>query len=1105
MNKKLLSLTISIIFLSNNAYSESDFLAIIKPDKNLYLFEESKLDDGTDTDNDGLTDYEEIKEGTDPNNPDTDNDGLKDGEEVDLGTNPNNPDTDNDNLTDKEEVDLGTNPNNPDSDGDGITDGEEINNGSNPNDSDSPVVGGGTDTDGDGLTDGEENNNHGTDPNNPDTDGDGINDGEEVANGTDPNDENDPNGGTTPPEAEGEWLRFLQANNNLEGYLSMDEVNESETNEQITLSGRNLNNSDLPEGEIGMNYISRAQFNYNNFTNVNFLASTEIKNIDLRGNQINDLSGLKSDTFHNLNLENNNITDLNILPNLREVYWLYLKDNNFTSLGKLINLEKGARVDIGMDIEDLYEYTNKLDISTNFCKGVSSRDINVYNKYTKQSAIFLCDINDDWIVFLNGYNANPQGYLEVSEMDNTTYINLKNKNLNDSDIPQIPLKAPELQRLDLDNNNLTHLDFMTEVEKFVSSSTFYGLSTLGNPIADISGLSNLREAGSIKFDEDATFTDLTSLYNFEKGTIYLNRDLALFDETTNRLDYSTPICQGMSTSAVTINHKGSKSDLSICTTGDEWMDFFHDWNILINKETKSEITENDKINLSSKNLTNDMLPTSSMGIEKMETINLSRNGLTNVDFLSNLKEIKDISTSYALNLENNSLTDISGLSNLERAGLLNLKGSENTFNDLSPIKNFQKGYVYLNGDADDYIQFTMKLNIDDSPICEGIINGNVNLSFSSGSVYTKYDLCDTNDEVINFLLANSKTSLRVSAQENVPTNYMLRLDNINLVDADLPDASAWKLDNIYGVNVERNNLTNVDFLHSMVTTSGTSYSNIIDVSDNPNLKDISGLSNLRFVGKIDLSATGVTDLSSLVNLEKGDIVLNKSNSDRFVQYTNKWNYLKPICQGLISSPAKTRIITKDSGSSGGFDFCSTGDDWLDIFHKNSRLRNYTTSVSDVSINDQKNLSINIQSKGYTNDYFPSYGFPFKKVSSIYLKNNALTNVDFLNGLESINTGTHNSYKLDLTFNQITDITGLSTLKHAVIDLRNNADLNDLSGLENLEKGTIYFTQNSVSDLVQSINKFDINTPFCQNMSEKTGAVKIILSGNYYPKTEELCE
>lgn len=102
------------MFLPHSTYAESEFLAIIKPDKNLYLFKEVTLDDGTDTDNDDMTDYEEIKEGTDLDNPDTENDGLKDGQEVDIGTDPKTPDSDNDNLTDKEEVDLVTDPNNKD-------------------------------------------------------------------------------------------------------------------------------------------------------------------------------------------------------------------------------------------------------------------------------------------------------------------------------------------------------------------------------------------------------------------------------------------------------------------------------------------------------------------------------------------------------------------------------------------------------------------------------------------------------------------------------------------------------------------------------------------------------------------------------------------------------------------------------------------------------------------------------------------------------------------------------------------------------------------------------------------------------------------------------
>lgn len=65
--------------------------------------------------------------------PDTDKDGLTDTEEVSQGTSPTTPDTDADGLFDYEEVKTyGTNPLNPDSDGDGYLDGEEVKNGYDP-------------------------------------------------------------------------------------------------------------------------------------------------------------------------------------------------------------------------------------------------------------------------------------------------------------------------------------------------------------------------------------------------------------------------------------------------------------------------------------------------------------------------------------------------------------------------------------------------------------------------------------------------------------------------------------------------------------------------------------------------------------------------------------------------------------------------------------------------------------------------------------------------------------------------------------------------------------------------------------------------------------
>ncbi len=153
--------------------------------------------DDDDDDNDGLTNAEERRYGTDPNNPDTDGDGLTDGEEVKrYHTNPLNPDTDGDGLSDGEEVHkyhtdptkwdtdgdglsdgdevfkYHTNPLNPDTDGDGLTDGEEV-----LKYHTDPLK---VDTDGDGLTDWEEVKIYHTDPLNPDTDGDGLTDGDEV-------------------------------------------------------------------------------------------------------------------------------------------------------------------------------------------------------------------------------------------------------------------------------------------------------------------------------------------------------------------------------------------------------------------------------------------------------------------------------------------------------------------------------------------------------------------------------------------------------------------------------------------------------------------------------------------------------------------------------------------------------------------------------------------------------------------------------------------------------------------------------------------------------------------------------------------------------------
>ena len=91
------------------------------------------VDECKDSDGDGITDAQEVIDGTDVNNPDTDGDGLSDGVEADLGTDPLNADSDVDGLTDGAEVNIHlTDPLDPDTDGGGVNDGDEVVAGTNP-------------------------------------------------------------------------------------------------------------------------------------------------------------------------------------------------------------------------------------------------------------------------------------------------------------------------------------------------------------------------------------------------------------------------------------------------------------------------------------------------------------------------------------------------------------------------------------------------------------------------------------------------------------------------------------------------------------------------------------------------------------------------------------------------------------------------------------------------------------------------------------------------------------------------------------------------------------------------------------------------------------
>lgn len=146
--------------------------------------------------NTGLGAMEAVDSSWAPSSIDSDDDGLTDKQEIANGLNPFDPtdadmDFEPDGLTNKDEILIHkTNINNPDTDGDGINDGDEVANGLDPTN----AADGSLDPDQDFVSNADEINLYGTDINTydaglvPDTDGDGVNDTLETILGMDPND-----------------------------------------------------------------------------------------------------------------------------------------------------------------------------------------------------------------------------------------------------------------------------------------------------------------------------------------------------------------------------------------------------------------------------------------------------------------------------------------------------------------------------------------------------------------------------------------------------------------------------------------------------------------------------------------------------------------------------------------------------------------------------------------------------------------------------------------------------------------------------------------------------------------------------------------------------
>ncbi len=168
----------------------------------------SEILNGSDSDQDGLSDAEETIIGTSPTMSDTDSDGLDDLWEVENGLNPLDPegvnglmgDLDGDGLTNSEELELDTAPELQDTDGDGLPDGWETNYGLDPR-NESGANGAAADGDYDNVSNKDEFTNN-TSPQSPDSDSDSLADLWEIEYGIDPASDSGESGADGDPDVD---------------------------------------------------------------------------------------------------------------------------------------------------------------------------------------------------------------------------------------------------------------------------------------------------------------------------------------------------------------------------------------------------------------------------------------------------------------------------------------------------------------------------------------------------------------------------------------------------------------------------------------------------------------------------------------------------------------------------------------------------------------------------------------------------------------------------------------------------------------------------------------------------------------------------------------
>ena len=269
----------------------------------------------------------------------------------------------------------------------------------------------------------------------------------------------------------------------------------------------------------------------NNIANIDNLNNPKINMINLENNKITDVSILSKQD--NINLSNNPIESG--LDKLENVSWLELNQCNLseTNLYNLINLSKLNYISLqGNNIENVecLENMNLYEINLSNNQGITGIE-----KLNNISTLILenCDLENEDIEKLN--DLSKIDYLDLSNNKITNVSKLKETNISflnlsgnrNIDLNTVPIRYNNQENeenndyycLILNNCNIENIEILKQ-------SNIQNISLEGNPISDVSGLSEVTDIIELNLG-NTNVTDVSPLKNIK--SLYLNDNSGLYN------------------------------------------------------------------------------------------------------------------------------------------------------------------------------------------------------------------------------------------------------------------------------------------------------------------------------------------------------------------------------------------------------------------------------------------------------------------------------------------------------------------------------------------------------------------------------------------------